>query len=260
MGKTKKKYDYRAQQAHKRNQQKIADAKADAKLKNFFRMHGLHLVLGILAAIVLIVAIWLVCKWSFGPGGSIPNWFGTLRDVEENWVITNTGSNTRPKYFKLGEVADLEGYTRTDSSNIYGDELVQSFTYTADSEDALIRQAYISGVAGTSAADMLTAALSYYETSSEPKTATINGHEVHYGYLVSEVVHTHDHETGEVLEGMEDETPCSGLAALCIYEDTVQDSSVLVMLQSKESDLTAVPTQEQMEAEMEKFVSLLTVE
>lgn len=257
MAKTKKKYDYRARQGQKRNQQKIADAKAIARNKAFAKKYGKQIVLGVIAAVVLIVAIWLCCKWFVGPGGSIPNWFGTLRDVEENWLITNTGSTSSPKYFKLGEVTAPEGYTLDEDYNLYSDELVQTFSYTTDDENALVQQVYYSGVANLTAEEMIANALSYYETKSDALTATVAGHELHYGYVVSDTTVTTYDDDGNAIEVADEDR--TGRAALCIYEDTVQDSCVLVLLQSKDTQLSEVPTQEQLEAEMENFVSLLTV-
>lgn len=257
MAKTKKKYDYRARQGQKRNQQKAADAKAIARNKEFAQKYGKQIVLGVIAAVILIVAIWLCCKWFVGPGGSIPNWFGTLRNVEDNWLISNTGSTSSPKYFKLGEVTAPEGYTLNEDNNLYGDELVQTFSYTADDENALVQQVYYSGVPNLTAEAMVVNALSYYETKSDALTTTVAGRELHYGYMVSDTTETTYDEEGNAVEVPEEEH--TGRAALCIYEDTVQDSSVLVLLQSREALLSELPTQEQMEAEMEKFVSLMTV-
>lgn len=257
MAKTKKKYDYRARQGQKRNQQKIADAKAVAKRKEFNAKYGKQVIFGVIAAVVLIVAIWLCCKWFVGPGGSIPNWFGTLRNVEENWLVTNTGSTSSPKYFKLGEVTAPEGYTLSEGYNLYGDELVQTFTYLADDENASVQQVYYSGVANLKAEEMIQNALSFYETKSEALTATVAGREVHYGYVVTDTTETTYDEEGNAIEVPQEEH--TGRSALCIYQDTVQDSCVLVLLQSKDTLLSEVPTQEQLEAEMETFVSLMTV-
>lgn len=255
MAKTKKKYDYRAVQAQKRNKQKAADAKVIARNKEIAQKYGKQIIIGVIAAVVLIIAIWLCCKWFVGPGGSIPNWFGTLRDVEENWVIANTGTSSSPKYFKFGEVTAPEGYTLTEGYN-YGDNLVQSFTYQADDENAAVQLASYAGYAGTSAETGASYVPLYYGQEAEAKTATINGHEVHYCYLTFDTTTTTDSE-GNSIEVPEEEH--TGVALMYIYQDTVQDSSVQVSLQSREGLLSEAPTQKQMEAEMEKFLSALTV-
>ena len=94
----KKKYDYRAREAQRRNQQKIADAKAKQKEKEFIQKYGLKILIGVVALIVAIVAINLTVSFFRGPGGSIPQWFGSLRNVEEDWIIANTGTDSKPKY------------------------------------------------------------------------------------------------------------------------------------------------------------------
>lgn len=255
MAKTKKKYDYRAVQAQKRNKQKAADAKAIARNKEFAQKYGKQIILGVIAAVVLIIAIWLCCKWFVGPGGSIPNWFGTLRDVEENWVVANTGTSSSPKYFKFGEVTAPEGYTLTEGYN-YGDNLVQTFSYVADDEAAPVQEVYYGGAAGASAETMASNVLLYYGQEGEAKTATIAGRDVHYCFVSADTTVTYDSE-GNTIEVPEEQH--TGIAFLYIYQDTVQDSSVQICLQTKEGLLSELPTQEQLEAEMEKFVSLLTV-
>lgn len=258
MAKTKKKYDYRARQGQRRNQQKAADAKAIARNKEIARKYGKQIIIGVIAAVVLIIAIWLCCKWFVGPGGSIPNWFGTLRDVEENWVIANTGTSSSPKYFKFGEVTAPEGYTLIEDYN-YGDELTQTFTYQADDENAAVQLVSYMGAAGSSAETNASFMPMYYGQEAEAKTATVNGHEVHYccfTFDTTATTATTDAE-GNAIEVPEEEH--TGVALMYIYQDTVQDSSVQVSLQSREGLLSELPTQEQLEAEMEKFVSALTV-
>lgn len=255
MAKTKKKYDYRARQGQRRNRQKAADAKAIARNKEIAQKYGKQIIIGVIAAVVLIIAIWLCCKWFVGPGGSIPNWFGTLRDVEENWVIANTGTSSSPKYFKFGEVTAPEGYTLTEGYS-YGDGLTQSFTYQADDENAAVKLVSYMGAAGSSAESNASFTPMYYGQEAEARTATINGHEVHYCSFTFDTTLTTDAE-GNAIQVPEEEH--TGVALMFIYLDTVQDSSVQVSLQSKEGLLSEIPTLEQMEAEMEKFVSALTV-
>lgn len=256
MAKTKKKYDYRAIQAQKRNKQKIADAQAVARNKAFVQKYGKQIIAGAVAVVLLVIAIWLCCKWFVGPGGSIPNWFGTLRNVEENWVIANTGSTSSPKYFKFGEVAAPEGYTLTESYNYYDDDLLQNFTYVADDENATVQEVYFGGVSGATAEEMSSMVLSFYgEEGDEVQVAEVNGHEVRYLYVIFEDT-SYDDE-GNAIEVAEEEQ--TGTAYLYAYTNTVQDSSVLMYLATKDALLSELPTQEQLEAELPTFAALLTL-
>lgn len=247
---------YRAQQAHKRNLQKIADEKAKQKEKEFIRKYGKQILIGVLAAIVLIVGIWLGCKWFVGPGGSIPNWFGTLRNVEEDWLIANTGTTSKPRYFKLGEYTAPEGYTMDETYAIYEGDLSQHQYYTADDESAVVQAVYVSGVGGIKAEQQVNNAMIFYPENSGAKQATIAGYDIHYVYLVS--TNTQYDEEGNVVELPEEEQ--TGSAVLAMYADSVQDSCVLVMLDTAEVAKADIVTEETLLAEAEKFLPLLTVE
>lgn len=254
----KKKYDYRAVQAHKRNQQKIADAKAKQRNKEFIEQYGKQILIGVAALIVVIVAIWLGCKWFVGPGGSIPNWFGTLRNVEENWIVTNTGTTSKPKYFKLAEFEAPEGYTLDPEYNGSTDTLNMTQYYNADDETAPVSAMYVSGVRNVTAEGQLNSILAYYPENTGAKQATIAGHDVHYAYIITDTTVDQTDEAGNVLPTPEEEK--TGASFLCMYVDSVQDSCVLVMLNTAEALKSEVVTEEVLLAEAEKFLPLLTVE
>lgn len=247
---------YRAQQAHKRNLQKIADEKAKQKEKEFIQKYGKQILIGVVAAIVLIVAIWLGCKFFVGPGGSIPNWFGTLRNVEEDWLIANTGTTSKPKYFKLGEYTAPEGYTLDEDYGYSEGDLSQHQYYTANDENAVVQAVYVSGVGGIKAEQQVNNAMYFYPENSGAKETSIAGHDIHYVYLVSN--NTQYDEQGNVIEIPEEEQ--TGSSVLAMYINSAQDSSVLVMLDTAEVAKADIVTEEALLAEAEKFLPLLTVE
>lgn len=254
----KKKYDYRAREAQRRNQQKIADAKAKQKEKEFIQKYGLKILIGVVALIVAIVAINLTVSFFRGPGGSIPQWFGSLRNVEEDWIIANTGTDSKPKYFKLAEYAAPEGYTLDPDYGMNTDPLIQSQYYTANDEAAVVDNVYVAGVKNTAAAEQLAAVMSYYPDNSGAKQATIAGHDVHYAYISQDTTMNQLDEEGNPIEIPEEERV--GASMLVFYEDTVKDSCVLVMLQTNEGPKADIVSEEDLMAEAEKFISLLTVE
>lgn len=254
----KKKYDYRAAQAHKRNQQKIADQKAKAREKEFIQKYGMKILIGVVAAIVAIVAIWLCCKWFVGPGGSIPNWFGTLRNVEEDWIITNTGTTSKPRYYKFGEYTAPEGYTLDPEYNGSSDKLNQFQYYNANDEAAPVQTLYVSGVKGVDAQTQLNTILTYYTENGGAKQATIAGHDAHYAYIVMDTTVDQTDEEGNVIETAEEDK--LGASFMVAYVDTVQDSCVLVMLNTAEGPKANVVTEDVLLAELEKVMANLTLE
>jgi len=254
----KKKYDYRAREAQRRNQQKIADAKAKQKEKEFIQKYGLKILIGVVALIVAIVAINLTVSFFRGPGGSIPQWFGALRNVEEDWIITNTGTDSKPKYFKLAEYTAPESYTLDADYGVTTDKLAQTQYYTANDEDAVIDNVYVAGVKNTAAADQLAAVMTYYPGNTGAKQATIAGHDVHYAYISQDTTIDQVDEAGNVIETPEEDRV--GASMLVMYEDAAQNSCVLLMLQTNEGPKADIVAEDVLMAEAEKFLSLLTVE
>ena len=66
-------------------------------------------------AAALLVILWLACKWFVGPQGSIPNFFGHLVGVQDNWLIIDTSEDSRaPRYHHLADFEYPEGYQQDD--------------------------------------------------------------------------------------------------------------------------------------------------
>ncbi|MBE5803045.1 MAG: hypothetical protein E7316_00860 [Clostridiales bacterium] len=253
----KKKYDYRAQQAHKRNQQKIADAKAKQKQKEFIEKYGKQVLIGVVAVVLVIAAIWM-----FGglirTDGSLPIMFGKLQNVEEDWIIANLNTTDKPRYYKMAEYTAPEGYTLSDEDDLFSDERVQTQTYVANDENAVVQEMFVSGVRNITAENQVNTVLGYYTTKSEAKRATIAGYDVHYGYISYETTPVTYDDQGIVVDVPEEEK--TGRSGLCMYIDGIKDSCVLVMLYGKNGPLAEVTTMEALEAEMEKFLTPLVVE
>lgn len=247
----KKKRNYRAEEAHRRNLEQARIREQNARQKAFWQANGKKILIAAAAAIVLIVAIWLGCKWFVGPGGSIPNWFGTLRNVEENWIVQNLGDSRSPRYYKLGEFDAPEGYTRDPEYLISGDKLNQNFYYAADDENALIKSVYAGGVKNMTAEQQIAilSSNSMFTEAGESTVVDMAGHKVHYVYLV----------TPTSPEGTPEEEQ-KGCASLYMYINTVQNTSVVMMLNTAEALMADVVPQDAIMAEAEQFVSLLTLE
>ena len=137
MATKKRKSNYAAREAHRKNVEQAKYKAQAAKRKAFWEKYKRYVIIGVPALIVLIIGIWLICKATIGPGGSIPNFFGHLRGVEENWIVANQGTDNAPRYYKMGEYNAPEGYTRDPDYNVSSDKLSQNFYYTADDENAL---------------------------------------------------------------------------------------------------------------------------
>ena len=253
MGK-KKKINYRAEQARRKNAEKAEQKRKAAERRELWNKHGKQIIIIAVAAVAALVLIWLGCKWFIGPGGSIPNFFGTLRGVESDWVVANTGTTSKPRYYKMAEFSTPEGYTLDPEYDLSSDKLAQTLYFTADDENALVQTIYVSGVTGYTAADQLTRVLDYgfFKDASEAIAGTLGGHEVQYAYMLCPT--DTDEESAE-----KPDTERNGYASVCIYVDSVQDSCVLVMLNSATATLAEAPSREALVAEAEALLSHLTL-
>lgn len=219
-----------------------------------------------IAAVVVIVALWLVCKWFVGPGGSLPNFFGHVRGIEDSWVVTdlnprtnaNAGSSNvdsssygkTPRYFHLASLEPLKGYTQDPGFTIQADETNQDQHYINDDENAMVNSVYVFGVANKTAekhAGDMVSTMSLSSVTSDIMTDTIAGFDVRYVYFVFD---QEPDENGVVTEAY---------ASLCLCIDTTEDACVLVILNTYDVPKDEVPTAEMMLPEAEIVLQHLTV-
>ena len=249
--------NYRAEQNRKRNLEQAEIRRKQAKNKAIWDAHGKQIIIGSVAAVLAIIVIWLVCKWFVGPSGSLPNFFGNLRTVESDWLVTNTGTTKNPTYFKMGEVTAPEGYTVDPEYIVGSDSKNQTFYFAADDENSVVKSMYVAGVANTGAAEMLSTVMGYgyYQEAGESTQATIGGHDVHYAYFVYGDSNT---ATDTDLDG--EYEYFDGYPSLCMYVDSVADSCVLVLLNGRTAALDSVATEADMLAVAEQLLPCVTVE
>ena len=105
-----------------------------------------------LCVILAVVAVgaWLLFSYN---DGALKVRDGKVAVDGDNWLIVN-GSNSRggKRYYKLGEVGELEGYSREAGTSLTDDN-IPDYTYTAEAEDAAIQTVGI--VAGHRSAEAL---------------------------------------------------------------------------------------------------------
>ena len=253
MGK-KKKVNYRAEQARRRNAEKAEQRRKTAERRELWDKHGKQIIIIAAAAVAAIVLIWLGCKWFIGPDGSIPNFFGTLRGVESDWIVTNTGTTSRPRYYKMAEFASPEGYTLDPEYNAPSDSRVQTLAFRANDEGAPVQLVYVSGVKGYTASEQLERlqGYSFFTESSGAISGTLGGQEVQYIYMLCPT--DADAESAD-----KPDTERNGYASFCVYADSVLGSCVLVMLNSATATLAEAPSMETMLAEADRLVAGLTL-
>lgn len=260
MATKRKKINYAAKEAHRKNVERAKYQEQAKKRKAFLDKYRKQLMIGIPAAVVLIIGIWLICKATIGPGGSIPNFFGNLQGVQENWVVTNQGTTNAPRYYKMGEFTAPEGYTLDPEYNISSDKRDKTFYYTADDENAVIQSIYVAGVKNRSASEMVEMVSGYSMFAEEPTISAdpVGGQK---GQWMLGIINDEEITEEETEENAEEEAELKiGHMQMNLYSESVQNSCVLVFMNSKSAvPAEEIPSKEEFLAEAEKILAHLTV-
>lgn len=199
------------------------------------------------AAVAVLLAMWLACKWFVGPQGSIPNFFGHLVGVEDNWLVIDTSEDSKhPRYHHLANFEYPEGYQQDDFT-VFTDGIQQDFYGTALEEGGVVCDFYIAATKNMTGTEYLDTLLGFqsHQTASEPKQAVIAGKVVNYVYMTFD-------ESDTDGEGM-------AFSCLCLYIDTRQGSAVSAMINSYTLPAAEVPNEAALLAEAEHILSGLTM-
>lgn len=240
MAAKKRKYNGAAQRAHQRNVERAQYRAKAEKRKAFFDKYRKQFLIGIPSAIVLIIAIVLICKATIGPGGSIPNFFGHLQGVGNDWIVANTGTSSDPRYYKMATFTAPEGYTLDPEYHVASDKLARTAYCNADDEETPVQTIYVTGVPGHTASEMADTVLSYglYGADAVKHEGTLGGQDA--VWLMGKI--NDDQEALEAASaaaanGEEVEEPelVIGHEQMTIYVDSGQGGCVLVYLNSTAS-------------------------
>ena len=238
-------------------------AKVTAQGAAWLKQNKKQTIIVAAAALAVILVLWLGCKWFFGPGGSLPNFFGHVRGVEDSWVVTdlnprsnqNSGSSNvnnaprskTPRYFHL---EPLEGFTQDVGFTFNPDEINQDQHYTANEKTGLVESVYVFGIPNKTAekhASDMVSVMNMSDLSSEVMTQQIAGHDTRYVYFV--------YDQDPDINGVVTEA----YASLCLCIDTTEDACLLVAINSYVVPKEEVPAVEALVAESEKVLKNLTV-
>lgn len=172
---------------------------------------------------------------------------GKVIGREKNWLILNAADRgDDPRYYHLADF-DIPAGFKQDDYGAYDEVGHQDFYCTAEGENDLVQDLYVSAAKNMDGATYVERLLSMSTTLNEgtPKAATIAGKDCHYVYLIFD----------------ESDTAGAGMAfsSLCVYFDTLQGSAVSAMINSPNRPQSEVPTEEQLLAEAEVLLAGLTI-
>lgn len=241
------KQEKRRERAIQRKALKAKTNELTAKATAWLKQNPKQAIITAVAVIAVIVAAWLGSKWLIGPGGSIPNFFGTLVGKQDNWLIINTAEDGKdPRYYHLADFDIPQGY-QLDDFSVFDDGMQQDFYCKAEAEGGVVQDIYISGAKNMVAAEYPAILLSYgmHKEATEPRAATVAGKEGHIVTLTFD-------ESDTDGEGM-------GYTSLCMYIDTAEDACISVMISSPTLPMEQLPDEAALLAEAERILSGLTM-
>lgn len=252
--------------AAKRKELQARKIELTGKAKSWVNSNRLKSTLIAVAVVIAVAAIWLGCKWFVGPDGSLPNFFGYVRGVEDTWVVTDLNPYTNvnknssnidsakksktPRYYHLATLEPLDGYTLDPGFTFSDDEINQDQHYTAISEDAPVESVYLFGIPNKTAekhvGDMISA-MSVSSIVGETMTANLAGYDTTYTYFVYDQP---AEDGGEATEAY---------ASLTLCIDTPHDACLLLVVNTRDMLKTELLTADDLLVEAEKVLANVTV-
>lgn len=205
--------------------------------------------LGILiGAAVLVVAILLFAL--LYDDGSLDVKKGEIVGAQESWIVSDLSDSSKSKYYKLGEITPLEGFTNDPEATLrQEDDLSTDFTMMPDDETAEISDYYVTGVAND-AQSMIETIHNYYtqlmtECGEISEITLADGTVV--PYLVAKYV------PGEDVEG--EASQC-----LCAYIPAERDASILISVNNTLSEGREELSEDALRGWAERIIDTITVE
>lgn len=182
----------------------------------------------IFVAVALVVAI--ILFFALYDDGSLPVKDG-VAVMEDNWIVANTGTTSSPKYYKIGEVAPIEGFALTDED--FGTDTLKVFTYRPEDSESRIDYYTVAGIKGVPADNVQTINDTYASWMTELEVGPVEHvtiGDMDVDYFTSATPPVTEEELAQAPEGFE-----YTKQYLNAYVPSVRDTSVLVTVVVKTS-------------------------
>lgn len=203
-----------------------------------------------IGAAVLVLAVILFAV--FYNDGSLPVKNGTVVVDGDSWIVSNLGSSSAKRYYKLGEITAIEGFAADPAQTVKSDTNEKDHWFVPDDENSQITHYYVTGVKqrpADMAAEVQSSFAQMYggEGISEVMTATVGGYETTYFTAIT--VDT----TSE--PGVEKTTQM-----LCLYLPSIRDTSILVSVMLSVTEERPALSNEALLEFADRVVSKIVVE
>lgn len=106
------------------------------------------------AAVIVAIVLFFVLRSAFDGHLNVVD--GVVQTSGDNWIVANTGTAQKPRYFKVGEAGEVAGFARSLDENAAVDKNVRAYTYKPDDAASPVK---VTVMAGADAYDKLPATL-----------------------------------------------------------------------------------------------------
>lgn len=247
-------------------------AKKSAKSKGYRKSVGKKpylskrdiIILCVLAAALLVGAILLFTY----DDGALKVKDDRIVDPGENWLIVNGNTKGGRRYFKLGEVGDIEGYAMEAQPFLSDDNLYQ-FNYTPEAEDSAVTDITLSAspYAPARLAEGYAKMVASIEGSAVSEVATATAGDVEYTYYT----YTHEYyeaedgeeaaeETAEEASDEADAEPNHFDQTLNAYVSAPHDASVVIAISAKADSAEGYLSEDQLKEIAAQAIAAVTLE
>lgn len=225
----------------------------------------------ILCVVLVAVAIGAILLFTYDDG-ALKYKDGKIVDPGENWLIVNGNTKGGRRYYKLGEVSDIPGYTM-EAQPFPSDANLIQFNYSPEAEDGAITGVTIYGSAYDPArlSQSSSRMVGGVENSvvSDIAKDTAGGVEytyytyTHEYYAPDETVEEATSETEEAAEeapAEADETPNRFEQAITGYMNAPHDGSIVITVSAKADSADGYLPEDQLKEALGQAIAAVTLE
>ena len=216
----------------------------------------------ILCVVLAVLAVGAILLFTYDDGAlKVKN--GKIVDPGENWLIVNGNTKGGRRYFKLGEVGDIPGYTMAREPFMSDDNLTQ-FNYAPEAEDSAVTGITISASAYDPArlADGNAQMVASVKGSAVSDVATDRAGDIEYTYYT----YTHEYYADEAPaeeaagEKADDGAPNHFDQALNAYLPAANNRSIVIAISAKADSADSYLTEDQLKETLAQAVAAVTLE
>lgn len=242
----------------------------------------------ILCVVLAVLAVGAILLFTYDDG-ALKVKDGKIVDPGENWLIVNGNTKGGRRYFKLGEVGDIPGYTMAREPFMSDDNLIQ-FNYTPEAEDSAVTgitisaSAYdparladgnaqmVASVKGSAVSDVATdcagdVEYTYYTYTHEYYADETPAEEASDEQATTEEAPAEETATEEPAaveasaeEKAEDDAPNHFDQALNAYVPAANDRSIVIAISARADSADSYLTEDQLKETLAQAVAAVTLE